>query len=614
MSKNQDILLEISQNIISTLDYQKVLQIISDGMSEILEIETAAIYLNENKDELYLGATTPPLDPNMPEEFRRIQMSDHPHIQKTITLKEHQILPDTRIVRLSDAEKSVVEFRKLRSLLYFPFIQKDEVLGVLILGTSNKTRNFTSDEINLGQTIANQLSIGIQNARLHYNLQLKNEILEEEIQERISVELALRNSEAHLSNALRIAKLGHWEYDIRLNQFIFSDEFYEIYHTTADNMEGYKMSDQEYIKKFVHPEDQGLVGNEIKKAIETKDKNFSNELEHKFIYSNRDTGYLTVRYKIQKDSKGNTIKIYGVNQDITDRKKTEKELKNHRDNLAQLVKEKTVELDHVIEELKSTNDELSHKNKLINDQNNKLKKTLKELKETQSRLIQAEKMASLGILTAGVAHEINNPLNYIMGSYLALETYFEETECKEPELIETLMSRLKTGIEKVTDIVKGLNQFSRENKNMDENCDIHAIIDNCTTMLGNQIKNRIDIIKRYDSNNLTIKGNVGQLHQVFMNILVNSIQATDNNGLIQISTSLKNEVININIKDNGHGISKNNILKVTDPFFTTKDPGKGTGLGLSITYSIIKEHGGSMEIESEVGNGTNIKISIPKTK
>ena len=612
MKKEQQILLKISNSIISTLDYEKVLQIISDGMAELMEIETAAIYLLQGKKDLYLSATTPPLDPNTPEGFREADLKDHPHVTKALKSKKSILLEDALNADLSPAEKIVVEIRKLRTLIFLPFIHGKSVLGILILGTSNKARNFTKEEVELGQTVANQLSVGIQNARLHHDLQLKNESLIQEIQERKKIENELRKSEAHLSNALLIGKLGHWEYDVKNDFFTFTDEFYEIYKTSAKKESGYNMSSEEYAKRFVHSEDQNAVQNEILTAIETKDQNYSAEVSHRIIYKTGKEGYIIVRYKVSKDKKGDTVKIYGVNQDITNQKKIEKELKDHRDNLEILVKEKTRELDILIEELKAANDELQEKNSIINNQNEELLATLSSLKETQARLIQSEKMASLGTLTAGVAHEINNPLNYIMGSYVVLKNYFKKEPCNNQEYVDDLLEKLKSGLDKSTNIVSGLNQFSRDNKSLDEDCDINSIIENCLIMLNHQIKNRIDIKRFYSNKDVIIKGNAGQLHQAFTNILTNAVQAIEDKGTITLKSETQNGNIIIDISDTGMGIPHEYIAKITDPFFTTKNPGEGTGLGLSITYSIIKDHKGKMEFNSELNKGTTVKITFSK--
>lgn len=292
--------------------------------------------------------------------------------------------------------------------------------------------------------------------------------------------------------------------------------------------------------------------------------------------------------------------------------KSYNEIKTHRDNLEILVKEKTLDLETTNEELKTINEELFEKNEIIINQNQELQATLQYLKETQAQLLQSEKMASLGILTAGVSHEINNPLNYIMGAYESLSHFYKNgTLSENQELIGKLLNALKTGLDRSSAIVEGLNQFSRSSKSLNEDCNLHETIENCLNILYNQYKNHISIKKEFCDTNTTIKGNIGNLHQVFINILNNAIQAIESKGTILIKSVCSDKTATIEITDNGHGIAPENLNKVTDPFFTTRDPGKGTGLGLSITYNIIKEHNGKLEFESKNGKGTTVKIMLP---
>ncbi len=450
-----NIILKINQSIIETLDYEKAFQVISNGMSELLEIETAAIYVLENEDTLYLGATTPPLDPNMPNELRSASVFDHPHIKQTIESRLPLFLSDTTNCELSVAEKLVVELRQLKSLLYLPFVQKDRVLGVLILGTCRNERFFSQHEIDLGQTIANQLSVALQNAKLHVDL------------------------------------------------------------------------------------------------------------------------------------------------------------KNHKENLEKLVSEKTKDLDTAIEVLKATNEELNLKNENIKSQNQKLEMTLKDLKETQSQLIQSEKLASIGVLTAGLAHEINNPLNYILGAYFGLESYFQEYGHAEEEQIQFLLQGLKKGVENASKIVQALNQYSRESSTFNESCDLNAILDNCLLILHHQLGDHIQVIKKYQTMPVIIPGNIGKIHQALLNILINATQAIEKEGQIIIKTFTSSHETIIEIIDTGCGISIENLTKITDPFFTTKDPGQGTGLGLFITYNIVNDHKGKIEFESEPCKGTTVRVIFP---
>ena len=289
------------------------------------------------------------------------------------------------------------------------------------------------------------------------------------------------------------------------------------------------------------------------------------------------------------------------------------EIKKHKNNLERLIEERTNELKEKNSELENTIKQLNIKSKIIEQQNKELKITLDQLKTTQSQLLHSEKMASLGILTAGVAHEINNPLNYIMGAYVGLQhNYTNKSFYKNYEETGVLIDALKTGVERSSEIVKGLNQFSRKTDSHDEDCNIHTIINNSIVMLNNKINNRIDIRKHFTDNNCIIKGNVSNLHQIFINLLYNAIQAVDEKGTISIETTNDDSNLIIIITDTGSGISNENLKKITDPFFTTKSPGEGTGLGLSITYNIIKEHNGKLLFESELGKGTIVKIILPQ--
>lgn len=255
--------------------------------------------------------------------------------------------------------------------------------------------------------------------------------------------------------------------------------------------------------------------------------------------------------------------------------------------------------------------ELNLKNTALESSNNELAKTLQNLQDTQSQLAQSEKMASLGILTSGVAHEINNPLNYLMGAYVGLSNYFDEYESYDKKKTEILLNSINVGVERISDIVHGLNQFSRNNENIDEDCDIHSILNNCFAMLYNQTKHKAVIIKNYSDEQIFTKGNTGKMHQVFLNILTNSIQSLSEQGEIEATTRIEAKKIIVEIKDNGVGIKKKILHKISDPFFTTKPPGEGTGLGLSISLSIIKEHEGSLEFESEFNKGTTVIITLP---
>ena len=294
--------------------------------------------------------------------------------------------------------------------------------------------------------------------------------------------------------------------------------------------------------------------------------------------------------------------------DITERNTIKNELILHKENLEKLVLQRTAQLDKSYEELKEINSQLE--NQKIN-----LEKTLKNLHSTQEQLIQSEKMASLGLLSAGIAHEINNPLNFIHGGSIALENYFEEKpDCSNSE-IESYLKAIKEGVRRTADIVTSLNHYSRSNDKEKVSCDINKIINNCLSILKSQISNNVSIKKDLKERLPNINGNEGKLYQALLNIIYNAIQAIQTSeGTICIASWFDDKNIFIKIADTGIGIPKNIINNVFDPFFTTKEPGKGTGLGLSITYNIIKEHEGAITINSKENEWTEINIVFPIKK
>ncbi len=256
-------------------------------------------------------------------------------------------------------------------------------------------------------------------------------------------------------------------------------------------------------------------------------------------------------------------------------------------------------------------DEVNKRTHELQQSNEELETIVSELQETQTQLIQSEKMASIGILTSGIAHEINNPLNFILAGKTLLEDFFNEKLPEYSKDITPLLEMLDEGVSRASGIVKSLNHFNRTSSVYDEKCDLPTIVENCLMILNTQIDSDIQISKTYTPQNYTLLGNDGELHQVILNILTNAIQAIQKQGTININTHIEGNRIIITISDSGQGISEENLKKITDPFFTTKAPGKGTGLGMSIAYKIIKKHNGSIEYISKLGQGTQVVLTFP---
>jgi len=308
------------------------------------------------------------------------------------------------------------------------------------------------------------------------------------------------------------------------------------------------------------------------------------------------------------------------------------ELELARQTLEQRVEERTHELELARQTLEQR----------VEERTQELQTILQDLQETQGQLIQTEKMSSLGQMVAGIAHEINNPVNFIYGNIQCANEYIQDLlelinlynqQYPEPSFViaekiedidlafisqdlSNLLSSMKMGAQRIREIVLSLRNFSRLDEAEMKDVDIHEGIDNTLLILNHRIKSDINIVKNYHELPL-IECYPAQLNQVFMNILSNAIDAlmesvNNNDKHIIIETEkIKDNYIKVSIKDNGSGIPLEIRNKLFDPFFTTKPVGKGTGLGLSICYQIIEKHQGKIEVFSEVGQGTEFAIALP---
>ncbi len=283
--------------------------------------------------------------------------------------------------------------------------------------------------------------------------------------------------------------------------------------------------------------------------------------------------------------------------------------------------------------------------KKLNEQKEELKELLDELKSTQTQLIQSEKMASLGTLTAGIAHEINNAINYVYSGIHVLNNKFSEMKplmnhikdldeeddnlrAKVKEIIDqkneieynsyetvmdTMINSIQVGAERTISVVKGLRTFSRgQEESMDE-IDIHEDIELALVLLKNKIRPTLSIKKEFAEELPKMYGYPGQVGQAILNIMGNAMDACGNepDSVVNIKTSVEGEKVIVTVKDNGTGISKEDLDKIFDPFYTTKKIGEGSGLGLSITYGIIEKHNGTINVNSTLGEGTEFKIELP---
>jgi len=294
-------------------------------------------------------------------------------------------------------------------------------------------------------------------------------------------------------------------------------------------------------------------------------------------------------------------------------------------------------------------------------QQRELRKTLDDLKQAQGRLVQSERMASIGMLAAGVAHEINNPVAFVTANLNSLSGYFddvfrvidayEELQESLPDGFEGLESvcvlkeqlhltemrqdigqildECKDGVSRVRKIVEDMRGFSRSDVGQLQRVDLHDEMDRALNIATNEIKYKADVEKNYGDLPM-VECIPSQISQVFLNLLVNAAQAIEGRGYIRINTStgtLPEDLVGkemdssvnvdpklwacVRISDTGSGIDEISLRRIFDPFFTTKETCRGTGLGLALSYGIVQRHGGYLEVESEPGTGTTFSVWLP---
>jgi len=273
---------------------------------------------------------------------------------------------------------------------------------------------------------------------------------------------------------------------------------------------------------------------------------------------------------------------------------------------------------------------------------NELEATHRELQASHEQLLQSEKLASIGQLAAGVAHEINNPVGYVHANLGALQGYIEslcqmletyeqlETRVNDnddvlktlqeqkqeldleylKEDVRDLVSESREGITRVKGIVQDLKDFSHVDESEWQWTDLHRGLDSTLNIVSNEIKYKAEVVKEY-SKLPEVECLASQINQVFMNLLVNAAHAIEDRGVITIRSGHENSKVWVSISDTGKGIEPEHLKKLFDPFFTTKPVGTGTGLGLSLSYGIIQKHGGQIEVDSALDKGTTFTVYLP---
>jgi signal transduction histidine kinase/DNA-binding response OmpR family regulator len=469
--------------------------------------------------------------------------------------REPAYIPD--VVADSNFPRAPIAAREgLHAAFAFPIQLSNEVVGVMDF-FSQEIRQPDQDLLDMMTTIGSQIGQFIERKRA-----------EEE----------LRRSEAYLAAAQRLSHTGSFGWEASSGEISCSQETFRIFECEPPTK-----PTLELVLQRTHPEDRSAVRQLIER-VSREGETF--DFEHRLLMPDGSVKHLRV---VGHPSKDDRSEFVGAVTDITERKRAQG---------------------------------------LLEDYGRTLERKVQELREKQAQLVQAGKMAALGNLAAGVAHEINTPLGVLHSNNdivhrsisrikgilqncrAALE---EQKSLKLHQLVEHIerMGQVnRTAAQRIMNIVSGLKSFARLDQEAEDRVDIHEGLDITLTLVNHQLKDRISVHRHYCSLP-KIHCRPRQLNEVYMNILVNAIQAIEGRGDIHITTCTRDDRAVVEILDTGRGIPEENLSRIFDPGFTTKGVKVGTGIGLSIAYRIVEDHNGSIEVESEVGKGSTFKIILP---
>lgn len=490
------------------------------------------------------------------------------------------------------------------SAMCWPLRLDKRALGALSINRNGSEHAYTESDLEHGSILVNLITIVIENAQLH-----------SEQQKRIRMFTHLHEKNREANRKLEEAHHEALQARERLDRILGSldnvvwsispDTYETLYlNPAAEKVYGRPVADfvadSNLWFQTVHPDDRNRLGGCMPDILAKGVL----DIEYRIVRPDGEIRWIHDHIHAIFDEQGKAISLNGLGTDITLSREAETQLKKSHDEL---------------------------------------QAAYSKLQEAQSQLLQSEKMASIGQLAAGVAHEINNPIGYVYSNLGSLQKYLDDLflvveayEKYEPLLVQhqeaiagiraakdkadlaflkedvgALMNESREGITRVKKIVQNLKDFSHVGSDEEwQWTDLHQGLDSTLNIVWNELKYKAEVVKEYGKLP-DVECLPSQLNQVFMNLLVNAGHAIEEKGIITIRTGTQGDGVWVEVSDTGKGIASEHLNRIFEPFFTTKPVGKGTGLGLSVSYSIIQKHHGSINVASEVGKGTTFRIWLP---
>lgn len=390
-----------------------------------------------------------------------------------------------------------------------------------------------------------------------------------DVTDRKRAEKALRDSEQRLQAILDNSPAVIYVKDGRGRYLLINRRYEELFRVRREEVAG-----KTDLDLWAKPVAEAFMANDRKVLAADGPIQFEELAPH-------DDGphtYVSVKFPL-RDSAGYAYAVCGISTDITDRKQAEEAVMRAREDLEVRVRGRTAEL----------------------------AEANRRLVEEQSKLIQAEKLSSIGLLAAGVAHEINNPLSGVMGCIKALH----EGSLREPKR-EEYFQTAREGLDRIKLTVQGLLDFARQRPPAATRLDAEEVVSACLRLIAPVARRKnVEIDLRLRSGEIWIRADRSQLMQAAVNVLMNAVYAAPAGTPVEVSALPADGRVGIRVADRGPGIPRELLARACDPFFTTKPEGEGTGLGLAITLGIVRAHGGDLDIESDSGRGTTVTMWLP---